>query len=279
MADFRALVAAVAAAGGLDRPQLGSRPLDEVCVAFAADLPVDGVSMSVLSGSTVRETVGSSGVLGDRIEDEQYALGVGPCYDAFARGGPVLVPDVQDPGENRWPAFSTALARTPVRAVFAFPMRLGGIVVGAVDTYRTRPGLLDAVELRDVLRAVDLLVVALASARGPDPDSPVPVAAPPPPGIGVRGGGDGGEGGLDDTTAVRTDQAAALPGRAGWEDFLDALPSDRVRVHQATGMVIGQLGGTPEQALARIRAHAFAEGRSITGVAADIVARRLILAD
>lgn len=308
MADFRALVAAVAAAGGLDRPLRGSRPLDEVCIAFAADLPVDGVSMSVLSGSTVRETVGSSGVLADGIEDQQYALGVGPCYDAFARGGPVLVSDVQDPGENRWPAFSTALGRTPVRAVFAFPMRLGGIVVGAVDTYRTRPGLLDAVELRDVLRAVDLLVVALASARGPDPDSPVPVAAPPPPGTGARrvgeggagdsragdsragdsragdsragdsGAGDGGGGRLDDTTAVRTDEAAALRGRAGWENFLDALPSDRVRVHQATGMVIGQLGGTPEQALARIRAHAFAEGRSIIGVAGDIVARRLTLA-
>jgi len=42
-------------------------------------------------------------------------------------------------------------------------------------------------------------------------------------------------------------------------------------------MVIGQLGGTPEQSLARIRAYAFSHERAITDVAADIVARRLQL--
>lgn len=275
MADFRTLVTAVAAAGGLDHPRKGSRPLDEVCTAFAADLPVDGVSMSILFGHTVRETVGSSGYLADKIEDEQYALGIGPCYDAFARGGPVLVADLRDPADNRWPAFSAALAQTPVRAVFAFPLHLGGIVVGAVDTYRTRPGQLDSGELRDVLRAVDLLVLALASAREPDGE-PVPVTGRPLQ-SGARGTGDGGDPDLDDTTPVRPETGGGTGTGRGWEDFLDALPSERARVHQATGMVIGQLGGSPEQALARIRAHAFAEERSIVDVASDIVARRLIL--
>lgn len=281
MADFHTLVAAVADAGGIDRSLMGSRPLDAVCIAFAADLPVDGVSMSVLSGSTIRETVGSSGFLADTIEDEQYALGIGPCYDAFAQGGPVLVADVRDPTENRWPAFSTFLAQTAVRAIFAFPLRLGGIVVGAVDTYRSRPGLLDAAELRDVLRAVDLLVVALASARGPESARPVqPIGSLVRRGAGgVDGGGagDGHEGDLEDTTAVGIGEVGGPASHSGWEDFLDALPTDRARVHQATGMVIGQLGGSPEQALARIRARAFAEGRSIVDVAGDIVARRIIL--
>jgi GAF domain-containing protein len=274
VADFRSLVSAVsavAAAGGRSWLSPKVRPLDEVCTAFAHDLPVSGVSVSVLSGKTIRETVGSSDVLADKIEDEQYALGVGPCYDAFARGGPVLVPDLRDSAENRWPAFSTALAETPVRAIFAFPLHLGGVVVGAVDTYRTEPGLLNAADLRDLLRAVDLLVVALASARG----SGLPEAAAL-----TIGAGETAPGFADDRRQTDLDVAgtAALRSRStGWEDFLDGLPSDRIKVHQATGMVIAQLGGTPEQALARIRAYAFANNRTMVDVAADLVARRLIL--
>lgn len=53
--------------------------------------------------------------------------------------------------------------------------------------------------------------------------------------------------------------------------------SDHRVVHQATGMLLGQLGVGAAEALARLRGHAFAEGRLIDEVAADIVARRLRL--
>lgn len=48
-------------------------------------------------------------------------------------------------------------------------------------------------------------------------------------------------------------------------------------VYQAQGMVMVQLGGTPTDAMARLRAHAYAEGRPLGEVAEDIVARRLTL--
>jgi hypothetical protein len=48
-------------------------------------------------------------------------------------------------------------------------------------------------------------------------------------------------------------------------------------VYQAQGMVMVQLGATPTVALVRLRAHAYAEGRSLGDVAVDIVARRLTL--
>lgn len=272
MADFRGLVAAVAAAGGRTWPDTAVRPLDEVCAAFATDLPVSGVSMSILSQNTIRETVGASDTVADRIEDEQYALGIGPCYDAFARGGPVLVSDLRDPEENRWPPFSIALADTPVRAVYAFPLQIGGVVVGAVDTYRTEPGLPNSADLSDLLRAVDLLVVALATARGSATAELAAVAV----GL-VDLGSDSDAVAAGDTPVDRAGSAALVGDSSSWEDFLDALPSDRLKVHQATGMVVGQLGGTPEQALARIRAHAYATNRTMVEVAADVVARRLTI--
>jgi hypothetical protein len=63
---------------------------------------------------------------------------------------------------------------------------------------------------------------------------------------------------------------------------LDSLPSalrelseHRTHVYQAMGMISVQLESSLTEALARLRAHAFAEGRSIGAVASDVVARRL----
>jgi hypothetical protein len=46
-------------------------------------------------------------------------------------------------------------------------------------------------------------------------------------------------------------------------------------VHQATGMIIAQLGVTAAVALIRLRAYAYAHERRLRDVAADVVARRL----
>jgi GAF domain-containing protein len=46
-------------------------------------------------------------------------------------------------------------------------------------------------------------------------------------------------------------------------------------VHQATGMIIVQLGVTAAVALVRLRAYAYAQDRRLRDVAADVVARRL----
>jgi hypothetical protein len=58
--------------------------------------------------------------------------------------------------------------------------------------------------------------------------------------------------------------------------FADAL-GYRAEVFQAQGMVMVQLGVSLTEALVRIRAYAFAEGRPLADVAHDIVARTLQL--
>ncbi|HEX4253127.1 MAG TPA: GAF and ANTAR domain-containing protein [Pseudonocardia sp.] len=67
--------------------------------------------------------------------------------------------------------------------------------------------------------------------------------------------------------ALRTD-----PGGDGW---LDPAVGNRAEIHQATGMVLAQLGVSAQEALARMRAYAFAEQRLLADVAQDVVARRL----
>lgn len=60
---------------------------------------------------------------------------------------------------------------------------------------------------------------------------------------------------------------------------LDDAASHRAEVHQASGMVAVQLDVAVADAEARLRAHAYAENRSVVEVARDIVERRLRLVD
>lgn len=54
----------------------------------------------------------------------------------------------------------------------------------------------------------------------------------------------------------------------------DGFPIVGPEVHQATGMIAAQLDTDPDTAFARLRARAFADGRRLSELAADIVARR-----
>ena len=70
-------------------------------------------------------------------------------------------------------------------------------------------------------------------------------------------------------------QAGAPAGTLGAD--LEMLAIHRAEVHQASGMVSAQLGVGVAEALVRLRAHAYAEGRPLADVAADVVTRRLRL--
>lgn len=56
---------------------------------------------------------------------------------------------------------------------------------------------------------------------------------------------------------------------------LDHSLHGRAEIHQATGMVVAQLGVSATDALARMRAYAFVEQRLLSDVAHDLVSRRL----
>ncbi|WP_421733589.1 GAF and ANTAR domain-containing protein [Cellulomonas sp.] len=69
--------------------------------------------------------------------------------------------------------------------------------------------------------------------------------------------------------------AALLDERATDGTAPFAAWSDRARVHQATGMIVAQLAIAPADALAILRAHAFASSATLDDIAGDVVHRRL----
>ncbi|MDQ1396115.1 MAG: hypothetical protein QOG64_1374 [Acidimicrobiaceae bacterium] len=74
-------------------------------------------------------------------------------------------------------------------------------------------------------------------------------------------------------SAILAIQARAAPDTLALE-LADAGTS-RAEVHQASGMISVQLAVTIAEALVRLRAHAYATGRPLAEVAADVVGRQL----
>jgi hypothetical protein len=65
------------------------------------------------------------------------------------------------------------------------------------------------------------------------------------------------------------------PGGPGLPELLATAGTDRIVVHQATGMIAAQLDDTIANALARLRAAAFASERPMYDLAQDVVERRV----
>ena len=137
--------------------------LVHVCRACADLLPVDGMSISLMSDTDRREVMFASDEVSARIEALQFSLGEGPCFEAFTTGRPVLVPDLAGATTPLWPAFAAEMASEPVGAVFAFPLQSGTVCAGAMDLYRRRPGWLSPAELATALAVVDATVLVMLS--------------------------------------------------------------------------------------------------------------------
>jgi hypothetical protein len=124
----------------------------------AQRLGVGGAGISMVSDTGNHAVICATDDVSARIEELQVTLGEGPCVDAVARGGPVLVADLADPTDRaveRWPAFLGSATEAGVRAVFAFPLQIGAIQIGALDLYRARPGALSEGELSAALLATE----------------------------------------------------------------------------------------------------------------------------
>jgi hypothetical protein len=133
----------------------------QLCVDL---LEVTGAGVSMVTEAGNRGIVCATDDVSARIEDLQFTLGEGPCVEAVRFGQPVLIPDLAETADiaiDSWPAFLKGAGAAGVRAVFAFPLRIGAISVGALDLYRDRPGELTDDQLPAALMAADAAAIAL----------------------------------------------------------------------------------------------------------------------
>ncbi|GAB3606596.1 GAF domain-containing protein [Conyzicola nivalis] len=205
-----------------------------LCAPFVSVLPVAGASLSVLAGSLGQSTVCASDDIAARLDELQFDLGEGPCWDALSTRLPVLSPDFPASGRHTWPLFANALHEdalgSGVRAVYAFPLALGSLDIGAVDLYSSSNAPLDEDEVSDATKLASLAAWQLLR-------------------------------------RILADQPTG--------DLEPQGTDNRREVHQATGMVLAQLGISAADAALLLRAHAFSSGRTVAEIANDIIERRL----
>jgi hypothetical protein len=222
-----------------------------MCRECVAGTSVDGAALSVLTASPLRETLSATNPTAATVEDLEFTLGEGAGIEAAVSGRPVLVPDVHDHAPTaRWPMFAAAVTeQTDVRALFALPLQLGRTNLGVLHLYRVTTGPLQTNELRDVVIATHVAAVVLLAAHTQLDDREH--------GDGSRSGGRVGD-------------------RRRSEAWWGRLSSNRAVAHQATGMILTQLDVPAQDAIVRLRAHAFATHRPLADVARDVIARRLV---
>jgi hypothetical protein len=156
----------------------GEFPTDrELGRSFVDLFPIEGTAISTLGDLLGSETVYASDAQAARLDELQFDLGIGPCWDALSTGRPVLEPDLREHPRALWPAFSEAAVADGVGSLFAFPMLVGSLRIGAVDMYSRGAMTLDRVQTRQAASLTDLvgrqvLRRALIRASVEDPDEP-----------------------------------------------------------------------------------------------------------
>ena len=120
-----------------------------------------------------------------RIDELQFRLGEGPCVEAFESRAPVLIPDITQGTQERWPVFAAAATRdTSARGMYVFPLLGGPISIGVLDFYRDRPGGFSPEHLaraRSAAQAAFWTVLGSRPARGSIPtEHPTPIRSPTP---------------------------------------------------------------------------------------------------
>ncbi|MEY2401842.1 MAG: hypothetical protein QOJ08_1953 [Ilumatobacteraceae bacterium] len=150
---------------GCVSPEFEAERLCEICADLTGS---SGAGIMMMSDDVPWVSLNTFDPVTARIEELQSTLREGPCVDAHQRGLPVLEPDLDEPDTLRWPAFSAPAVEVGVRAVFGFPIRVGGARLGVLNLHSTRPGLLkdeqyvDALILADVVARAILLTEASA---------------------------------------------------------------------------------------------------------------------
>lgn len=219
--------------------QRGTDAASSLCRACVGLLEVDEAAISLIFDGTNSGTLGASSAQAWIYDELQFTLGEGPCLASVEHHRPVVVVDLADAGEVRWPGYAAAMLAHSIHSVYAMPVVLAGEYVGALDLYRSRPSTLDPEQFAGALIAAGLAELPL----------------------------------LD----LLSDDLQAVIGQGEPRTWSELASLTRMEISQATGMLIAQLDVEPTEALIRLRAHAYATNRSATEVARDILDNQLRL--
>lgn len=203
--------------------------ISELARPFLHFLPVSGASVSTFGSFLPTESISVTDARAGRVDEIQFDLGEGPCWEALIKRQPVLEPDLSARSSASWPTFLHAIRDEQIGAIFAFPLLFGPLEIGAVDLYSVEPVSLTAEQQKQTLALSEIVSRILLR------------------------------------HAISGDDLSGS----------EMSTFSRRLIHQATGMVLAQIGTTAEDAHLIIQARAYSENRPMREVAQDVIDRRV----
>ncbi|MFH8379289.1 GAF and ANTAR domain-containing protein [Streptomyces cyaneofuscatus] len=188
--------------------------------------------MSLLTDTPARQMLCASNQMATDLEEVQFTVQEGPCITAAETGEQTHLTD-WNAGARQWPLFTAGFREKhpDVQGVHAFPLWFGDYVLGSVDVATRVPGGLTGDAIEQATEAVDAVAQALLPAQQML---------------------------LEEDEYPPWEPAGVL--RAHWSD-----------THCAIGVVAVKEEINTDDALALMRAQAFATGRTLAEITADIL--------
>ena len=214
--------------------ELGEEGLTPAALARAAVqvLPFDAAGISTLVGD-LRIPLGASTGDAVRAEALQTTLGEGPCLHAAETQASAVL-DLDDL-KDRWPHYTDELiTRTPFRSVVAIPLRApGSSVFAALELYSNAARLDSSLDMAEIDQQIAAPTAALLSTC------------------------------LDDVGDL--DDSRVTP------EWYQTAAGRRHNAWVAIGIIMAHRPAGRKDVVSLLRAHAYAQDRSLDDVAADVV--------
>jgi GAF domain-containing protein len=88
----------------------------------------------------------------------------GPCLDCYRTGQPVVNQDLAA-ADGRWPQFAAEALAAGFQSVHALPMRLRGVVIGALNLFHREPGVMTQADIDAAQALADVATIAILQHR------------------------------------------------------------------------------------------------------------------
>lgn len=120
----------------LDETDRNLSELQRFCVAGVTILNVDGVSLCLVLNNVINSQSSSESHFA-LLDEEQFALGDGPSFDAAHSLSPISAIDFLDHQTmKRWPVFHPVAQANGIHSMVAFPLHIGESHFGVLTAYR-----------------------------------------------------------------------------------------------------------------------------------------------
>lgn len=149
----------------LARDERRNEPPSSLCSTAAEFMTLSGSGISLASHGPHLTTFCASNRVARNLLDLEVMLGEGPGIEARRSDLVLDETELQASGFGRWALYAPEAVAIGVRAVWAYPLNIGALRIGALVLYRDRPGRMSDLQESDAYLLASVVGRAILAER------------------------------------------------------------------------------------------------------------------